>query len=288
MDVLSPPLRAPATAAPWLPLHLSILHLWRNGHLPDLKDPQTFNELVQARKLRDRDPRLPLLGDKLGAKALVERRLGADWVIPTLWQGTELPARPDWPLPFVLKSAHGCAQCAFVRTGEENWPAIRQRARGWLRRAYGRPLGEWLYGAIEPRLLVEPFIGRDGEVPTDYKFFVFGGRVEFIQVDTDRERDHKRVLFDRRWRALPAELQFPIERRPVPRPASLPRMIEAAETLSRGFDFVRVDLYEVEGRPLFGEFSFYPGSGLDRFRPARFDALFGEAWLKARAARPTW
>ncbi|CAA9529185.1 MAG: hypothetical protein AVDCRST_MAG23-907 [uncultured Sphingosinicella sp.] len=271
-----------------VPLKLSLMHWWRNGHFPDLAQPTRFNELVQARKLHDRDPRLPQLADKVAVKEHVARRLGAEWVIPTLWHGTELPKAPEWPLPFVLKSSHGCCQCAFVRTGEEDWPAIRRRAEGWLKQRYGAILDEWLYSELKPGLLVEPFIGDEGALPVDYKFFVFGGRVEFIQVDTDREHDHKRVIFDRRWRALPCELQFRVERREVPRPAALQRMIEAAETLGRGFEFVRVDLYEIGERPMFGELSFYPGSGLDRFRPAHFDALFGEHWLRARALSPDW
>jgi hypothetical protein len=271
-----------------VPLKLSVMHWWRNGHLPDLAQPTTFNELVQARKLHDRDPRLPRLADKIAVKGHVARRLGDDWVIPTLWHGTDLPETRDWPLPFVLKSSHGCCQCAFVRTGEEDWPAIRRRAHGWLKHRYGGILDEWLYSELDPALLVEPFIGCEGDLPVDYKFFVFGGRAEFIQVDTDREHDHKRVIFDRRWRPLPCELQFPVERRELRRPASLQRMIEAAETLGRGFDFVRVDLYEVEERPMFGELSFYPGSGLDRFRPAHFDALFGDLWLQARSLSPGW
>jgi hypothetical protein len=278
----------PAARPRRFPLKLSLMHLWRNGHLPDLAEPTTFNELVQARKLTDRDPRLPLLADKVAVKEHVAQRLGKEWVIPTLWYGTELPLVPEWPLPFVLKSSHGCCQCAFVRTGEENWPAIRRRARRWLKKSYGGILDEWLYRELKPGLLVEPFVGRTCALPVDYKFFVFGGRAEFIQVDTDREHDHKRVIFDRRWRAIPCELQFPMEPREIRPPANLQRMIEAAETLGRGFDFVRVDLYEVEEQPMFGELSFYPGSGLDRFRPAQFDTLFGEYWLRARALNPSW
>lgn len=288
MDALSRSIAIPRAEPPGFPVKLALMHWWRNGHLPDLGEPSTFNELVQARKLHDRDPLLPLLADKVKVKEHVARRLGREWVIPTLWHGTELPDRPEWPLPFVLKSSHGCCQCVFVRTGEENWPAIRRRAGRWLKRRYGAILDEWLYGEIQPRLLVEPFVGREGALPIDYKFFVFGGRAEFIQVDTDREHDHKRVILDRRWRPMPCELQFPMERREIAPPASLSRMIEAAETLGRSFDFVRVDLYEVDGRPMFGELSFYPGSGLDRFRPARFDALFGEHWLRARALSPSW
>ena len=270
------------------PLKLAIMHLCRNRHVPDLENPRTFNELVQARKLHDRNPLLPLLADKVSVKEYVARRLGDEWVIPTLWHGTVLSETPDWPLPFVLKSSHASCQCAFVRTGREDWPRIRRQARRWLGRSYGKLFGEWLYDEIPPRLLVEPFIGSGGTAPPDYKFFVFGGRAEFVQVDTDREHAHKRIILDRNWQRLPVELQYPTDPRDAPRPASFEAMMQAAETLSRGFDFVRVDMYEVEGKPLFGEMTFYPGSGLDRFRPAAFDALFGEYWLAARRRSPSW
>lgn len=276
--VLSPP----AFEEPRPPLKLRLMHLWRNHHWPDLDEPQTFNELVQARKLRDRNPLLPLLADKVRVKDHVARRLGKEWVIPTLWHGSALPKRAEWPLPFVLKSSHASCQCAFVRTGHEDWARIRRKAERWISRSYGGILDEWLYGKIEPQLLVEPFVGGTCSLPTDYKFFVFGSRAEFVQVDTDREHAHKRAIFDRSWRRLPVELQFPMEVREIAPPRSLPAMLEAAEALSRGFDFVRVDFYEAEGRPLFGEMTFYPGSGLDRFRPAAFDRLFGDYWRNAR------
>lgn len=288
MDALTNTLAVPSCGAPRFPLKLAIMHLFRNGHVPDFDEPQTFNELVQARKLRDRNPLLPMLADKVSVKDYVARRLGEEWVIPTLWHGTELPEAPEWPLPFVLKSSHASCQCAFVRTGRENWPRIRRKAGQWLRRSYGKLFDEWLYEEIPPRLLVEPFIGRSGSAPVDYKFFVFGGRAEFIQVDTDREHAHKRTIMDHNWQPLPVELQFPRDRRHIPRPASLEHMTQAAEALSRGFDFVRVDMYEVEGRPLFGEMTFYPGSGLDRFQPPVFDSLFGEYWLAARRRSPSW
>jgi hypothetical protein len=65
-------------------------------------------------------------------------------------------------------------------------------------------------------------------------------------------------------------------------------MMEAAEELGRDSDFVRVDLYDADPHPLFGEFTFYPGSGLDPFEPVGLDQAFGERWLKARALRSTW
>ncbi len=64
---------------------------------------------------------------------------------------------------------------------------------------------------------------------------------------------------------------------------ALKRMIVAAETLSAGSDFLRVDLYEIDGKPLFGEMTFYPGSGLDRFDPVALDTELGAHWLRALA-----
>lgn len=265
------------------PLRLKLIFLWRHGRLPDLDGAARFNDLVQARKLRDRDPRLATLSDKVAVKTFVANRVGREWVIPTLWHGVELPATPRWPLPFVVKSRHGCNQIAFVRTGREDWRRIRRRARGWMKASYGTWLDEWLYRGIAPGLLAEPFIGSDGVLPVDYKVFVFGGRAEFIQVHLEREHEHRRVIFDRNWRRVSeAGGGYPA------RPASFDRMIEAAEALACGFDFVRVDLYDPGPHPLFGEMTFYPGSGLDPFHPASLDALLGACWTRARLYAPSW
>jgi hypothetical protein len=261
---------------------LKLLHLARNRHLPNFDAPRTFNELVQARKLKDRNPLLPRLADKVLVKHYVADRLGPDWVIPTLWHGRKLPGQPPWPRPFVVKSNHGSQQCLFVRSESDPWPPVKRKAEKWLNSRYAWILGEWLYGQIEPQILVEPFIGSAGSLPVDYKFFVFGGRAAFVQVDTDREHAHKRTLFNLDWERLPVRFQYPIDTREIAPPATLVRMIEAAETLGHDFDFVRVDFYEVGERPLFGEMTFYPGSGLDRFAPASADLMFGQPWLEAR------
>jgi hypothetical protein len=278
--------RAPAgRARPRFPAKILLTYLWRHRRMPDLAGPRLFNEVVQLRKLIDRDPRLPMLTDKVRAKASVADRIGAEWVIPTLWHGQTLPETPMWPLPFVLKSRHGSNQTAFVRTGEEDWPRIRARAHRWQRRAYGWWLDEWAYRDVERGLLVEPFIGAGGVLPVDYKLFVFGGRVQFIGVHLHRETAHRHFFFDCDWRCLS---EASADEAATPRPKALDQMIEAAEALGTETDFVRVDMYDAQPHPLFGEMTFYPGSGLDPFAPRRLDALFGAHWLRARAVRPSW
>lgn len=260
---------------------INLTYRWRHGYWPNLDRPTRFNELVQLRKLHDRDARLPLLADKVRAKTFVAERLGRDWVIPTIWHGTALPPAPPTTGAFVVKSRHGCNQRAFVRTGigerAEEWPSIRRRAAGWMRHGYGGWLDEWAYSQVPRGLLIEPFVGENGVLPVDWKIFVFAGRARFVQVHLDRETRHRWIVMNLDWQRVSAATS---DADPAP-PPNLQRMLAAAETLARGFDFVRVDFYDVGGRPLFGEMTFYPGSGLDRFDPVALDETMGRAWLNA-------
>jgi hypothetical protein len=70
----------------------------------------------------------------------------------------------------------------------------------------------------------------------------------------------------------------------TPPPACLAEMIEVAEALGAAFDFIRVDLYDVDGEVWFGELTPYPGGGLDPFDPA-LNRLLGASWqLPPRSA----
>lgn len=270
----------PTWLVPSARARVTLIYLWQHRRWPRLRDPRLFTELVQVRKLADRDARLPLLTDKVRVKAHVAALLGEEWVIPTLWSGTELPEEPPAPLPLVVKSRHGCGQIAFVHS-QADWARARHRARGWLRQRYGRWLDEWAYGEIPRGLLIEPLIGCGAVLPVDYKLFVFGGRVAFVQVHLERGGRHRWVVFDRDWRRVSEDDGRPL---PLP-PRSLPQMIAGAETLGRGFDHVRVDLYELGEQPVFGELTFYPGSGVLPIRPLSLDRRMGKAWLTARNAK---
>ena len=63
-----------------------------------------------------------------------------------------------------------------------------------------------------------------------------------------------------------------------PPPVGLDRMLAAAAGLGSGWDFIRIDLYNIGERVYFGEFTPYPGSGLDRIIPASVDRELGARW----------
>lgn len=246
------------------------------GYAPNILFPKTLSEKIQRRKLFDRDPRLPLRADKIAVKDFVREKLGEDWITPTLWYGTLLPPQPDWPIPFVLKASHGSGMNLFVRSADD-WKKAHEIARKWLAEPYYASWGgEWLYSQIEPRLLIEPFIGELAALPIDYKLWTFHGRVEFIQVDTDREHDHKRTMFSRDWQRLPFTTGYPMDERKIRRPASLKGMIAAAEIICEDIFLVRTDFYELKSGPRFGEMTFYPGSGCERFLPEEYNRKIGK------------
>ncbi len=265
-------------------VRLHLTYFWCHRRTLSLDRPSRLTELIQRRKLIDRDPRFPTLIDKLEAKRLVADRLGAQWITPTLWSGVALPDLPPWPVPFVVKWRHGCNQCRFVRDVDEDWAGVRRASARWMRSSYGGWLDEWGYRDVPRGLLVEPFVGHGATLPVDYKLFVFHGRVAYVQVHLDREHRHRWLVFDRDWCRVSRSTA---DRDPA-RPRSLDRMIAGAELLGRDFDFVRIDFYELGGSPRFGEMTFYPGSGLEPVEPPELDAVMGALWLRrtAAAARP--
>lgn len=263
------------------PVATRLHYLAHHGRLPNLRRPTRFSEKIIRRKLTDRDRRLPDRADKVLVKAFVARTLGANWVTPTLWSGSALPPREErgWPLPFVLKSNNGSGTNVFVRSeAERDWDVIEQTCAKWLSGSHADWAGEWLYAQIEPRLLVEPYLGALARLPLDYKFFVFRGRVEFIEVDTDRQSEHKRTFFDRQWNRQDFALGYGLDRRAIARPSSLLAMMSAAERLAEDLPFVRIDFYEIDGAPVFGEMTFYPDAGIAKFVPDVYDLKFGALW----------
>lgn len=265
----------------WAQMRVMLTYIWRHQRIPELAAAPRFTEMVQRRKLYDRDPRHPPLLDKVASKQLAANLLGPGWTTPTLWHGTALPASPPFCTPAFLKARHGCNQYAVLREvpSARRWFALQNRTSEWMAGPYGQWLDEWAYEGIPCGLIAEPLLGNGRELPVDYKIYVFGGRATHVQVHLDRAHNHRWILHDRAFRPL-----VNVSERP-PAPRSLGSMLDAAETLAAGQEFLRVDFFEIDGIARFCEFCLYPGSGLDRFAADWIDFELGALWRAARAAR---
>jgi hypothetical protein len=266
-----------------LPLHLQYVLRYKSAHKQFclLLKPKTFNQKLFYKMIYDRQPLLVTFADKLRAREYVRRKVGDDILVNLLLETdrAENIRFDQLPEKFVVKANHGSGYVRIVNQLHDKEFDLRQTCQKWLSQTYSDWNCEWFYKPISPRILIETFLDTgNGDVPSDYKFFVFNGKAFMIQVDTQRFTDHRRDLFSRNWERFDVRYVHPNAERKIPKPAPLAKMLEIAECLGSEVDFVRVDLYEVGGRIFFGELTNIPEGGGGKFTPVEFDAKLGSQW----------
>lgn len=265
-------------------LLVSLQFLMEYRYWPHFKNPRSYSEKINARMLFDRNPKLIMATDKLAVREYVADKLGHEFLIRLIWEGDKAEDIPfsELPFKFVIKTNHGCGYNIIVKEREQlDQAKAITRLSKWLNENFcqDRYLGiEWAYKNIRPKIFIEAFLDDSGRIPLDYKFFCFSGRVEFILMTFDRHKDPFEKHFDRDF--TPLDLwngcrQYPGK---VERPENFVQMLDVAEKLAAGFDFIRVDLYNLAGQIFFGELTPYPGGGFARFVPRKYDFVFGEKW----------
>jgi hypothetical protein len=251
------------------------------GEWPDYDHPRTVNEHIQAYMLRCRSPLLHIAADKALAREHVANTIGPQYLVPALglWPAVASIPIETLPRPCVLKPTVGSGQVLFLRSGEEvNLCQTRLTLQRWLDTEYSRMNREWCYDRLHGKIIAETLLTDEhGGVPADYKLYVIGGAVRFIQVDRGRFCRHTRNLYDTDWRLLPARLSLE-NHAPDTRPDCLVEMIDITLQLARCFEFLRVDCYVVGGRLYVGELTNYPGAGFERFIPHAFALELGAHW----------
>jgi len=259
------------------------------GRKPRLLRPQRFTEKMQWRKLFDLNPVYAVLSDKLAVRDFIAERVGTDLLIPLLWVGNDPDAVPFDTLdpPYVIKSTHASEQVLIVRRREDvDADAAVATFKAWLLSCYGTLKDEPGYVPVPRRLMVERMLlGTDGNSPKERKLFVFDGRLRFVQTTVaDEGGIHRhRAFHDRDWRPLDWYLKTPNQT--CPQPKRYAEIIALAERLGKGFDHVRVDIYDADDSIWVGELTLYSWSGLTPFTPDEADKLVGSYWPLQRPAR---
>ncbi|MCV3768810.1 ATP-grasp fold amidoligase family protein [Rhizobium sp. TRM95796] len=273
---------APLPDRPYIAVKYRVI----KGAWPDLKQPKTFTEKVQARKLHDRNPLFPVVVDKAAMKDYVARRVGGDYVIPSYWVGTDL-MDVDWKaveLPAVVKPTHASAQGRFLYNARDIDNLLTDNpAPRWLTLDHAAYNREWAYAEVSPRIVIEQMLRTQGGIPWDYRVFTFNGVVSHIEVNMRVEGKGYACHYSPAWEKLPFHDPdyLPLYSGEVKRPARLEEMLRVAETLGSDFDFVRVDLYADDQWIKVGELTLYPGGGFERFDPPDYDRWLGDKWTLA-------
>lgn len=242
---------------------------------PHAWERMTFNDKIMYRRLRIRDQRFAIFGDKLQTQDYVRERLGERSVPNVLKVADQAEAFSDLMGPFVLKANHGSGWVILVDAPRLLTNEEKALAQSWMATDYGADRREWAYQRARPLLYAEEFL-MPGP-PPDYKFHVFGGVPKVIQVDIDRFADHRRVFMRPDWVPLGTS-RYPLPRYSQPKPPNLDMMLGWASVLADKIDFLRVDMYDMGDRVLVGELTCYPGAGRDRFKPKSLDNWLGRQW----------
>jgi len=259
-----------------------VKHAMFQGELSTLRRPRSYSQLLAAKNMSDRCPLVRMTSDKYAVRGYVVDKVGGGYLIPLL-QVVDRADAIDFDAlsgSCVIKGTHGCDMTLLVRdAGRVDRDVVRRTAQMWLETDFYRQgWRESPYRGLPRRLVVEQFIGDGICAPTDYKFFMFHGEPAMVVVDQDRFSAHTSTLLSPDWRPLRVTGRFPSATTLPDRPPNYPEMIRVAERLSGDFEFVRIDLYNIDGRIYFGEMTHNPGGGLVRLRPREFDRALGELW----------
>ena len=235
------------------------------------------------RKLYTSNPLFARISDKCEVRSYVQEVYEID-ILTDLYHVAENPSTipfHDLPNEFVLKPTHASGLVKIVTDmASENSADLIRLTEQWLSQRVAPPKMEYWYDDITPRIMVEERLPSDSDkAPLDFKLFVFGGSVEYIEVDFDRFSNHTRRFYSPSWEPHEFRLKRPLGPT-ISEPPNLDKMIDVAETLGEEFEFVRVDLYDTPDGVKFGELTLAPESGGGRFYPLEYDFKLGDCWEK--------
>lgn len=251
----------------------------------DLENPRVFNEKLQWLKLYNRNEKYTDLVDKYKVREYISQVLGEEYLIPLIGVYNDVKKIDFNKLPnqFVLKCNHNSGKGMIICRDKQNLDIkkTRKELKKGLKDNYYLLGREWPYKNVKRKIICEQFMQDNDNLIglTDYKFFCFDGYVDCVMVCIDRHlKDTKFYFFDKNWnlkrinkRGLEAPNDFTL-----PKPKNIEKMFEIASKLSTGIPFVRVDLYDCNGKIYFGELTFYPDSGFDSNLLPETDEYFGK------------
>ena len=266
--------------------HIKNLFWLHFGRKLDLDDPQTFNEKLQWLKLYDRRPEYTMMVDKYQVREYIAEKLGEEYLIPLLgvWDDPDEIDFDALPNQFVLKCNHnsGLGMCICKDKSKLDIEKVKKDLRRGLKQDYYLTGREWPYKDVPRKIICEKFMTNGGRELDDYKIHNFNGIPKVILVCRDRFQRSGLTedFFDENWRHLnisrpnhPNAVQTP------KKPPELTRMLAFAQLLSERIPFIRTDFYIIDGKVYFGELTFFPATGMEKFCPEEWDYTLG-SWIE--------
>ena len=250
------------------------------GKKLNLENPQTFNEKLNWLKIYEW-PNNDLV-IKCSDKYLVREYLkekNMEKYLNELYGVYNDPEEIDFekfPNEFVLKCNHGCGY-NIICDNKNNIKIdkVKKQLKKWLKEDFGKFNAEAHYNKINHKIICEKFLGNE---ITDYKFYCFNGKVEFMYIASGFGLgiNEQMTFFDKNGKIAPYQRNSYNIKRDAELPIYFNEMKKLSEELAKDFPFVRVDWFETENKIYFSELTFTPSGGFLDINPEKYDLEWGK------------
>lgn len=248
----------------------------------NLKNPKTFNEKINWLKLYNYpNNELVIKGsDKYEVRKYVESK-GLSSILNELYDVYDSVENINWdklPEKFVLKCNHGCGYNIICDKKEMlDIEETKKKINYWMNEDFGKVSCEPHYTKIKRKIITEKYLGKD---ILDYKFFCFKGKPEFLYISRAVSGLHhglKADFFNLEGNKMPfRRTDHESFKVPPDMMINFEQAKEICKNLSKDFEFVRVDLFEVDYKIYFSELTFSPCTGMMPLEPKQYDYELGK------------
>ena len=282
---VSVPIKLLNKLSPLIPdrAYLKMLFPLEVGYKLNLENPQTFNEKLQWLKLNYRKRELTRMVDKYEAKGFAAELIGEEYIVKNygVWDSFDDIDFDSLPNQFVLKTTHDQGGVVICKDKSKfDYEKARKKLTKHLKFKHYYLTREWPYKNVKPRILAEELLieTKLGDI-WDYKFYCFNGVPKIMLIATDRSKGDVRFdYFDMNFNIIDLQQGGKRSDRIFEKPENFDLMISLASKLSVGLPHVRVDFYDINGKVLFGEMTFFDSGGMARFTPIEWDYTLGN-WI---------
>lgn len=255
-------------------------------HKLNLKNSIRYTEKLQYLRLftYPKNPLVSKCAGRAGVREYLKEKGLEKYLIPIYgifdkFDDIDFDKLPD---QFVMKCTHACAFNQIVLDKNNlDIKASRKKFNKWLKTNYGNKTVEKHYSSIKPQIIIEKYLGNADNLPTEYKIHVFNGLAKYMYVVTGRGIDIRYNNYYVDWTPFDGAQFNGWKKRDekLPIPSNWDEMVKLTEELAKDFPFVRVDLYNINGKIYFSEMTFTPAKGTLIFDDDKADFEIGE-WLK--------
>ncbi len=176
----------------------------------------------------------------------------------------------ELPDKFALKCNHGCGYNIICDDKSKlDKEKTKKQIDAWMKEDYYLNFAEVNYKYVPKKIICERYLAsKDGFLPNDYKIYCFDGVPKLVLTcyDRDDEKEQIQLVFtDLDFNILDYGAEGINDGRKIEKPESFDKMLEYCRKLSKGFPFVRMDFYDIDGKVYFGEMTFTPAGGLAKY-----------------------